>query len=115
MTTVESNKLIAQFMGLLYGLRQEGIVKEESKVRIHKYLDIDGTEGLHINHLKFNSSWDWLIPVIHFINENHKSTLIKTRFLNSVSSLILVNDIDHAFVEVANYIRQYNDNNPSHS
>jgi|SRR5690606_15479449 len=66
---LEGNKLIAEFMGILYGLRKNGIVEQNSKVRIHQYQDFEETEGLHVNHLKFHSSWDWLMPVYRKIKD----------------------------------------------
>jgi len=78
MTTIEGNKLIAEFMGILYGLKLNATdpVTEESKVRIHEYNGIEGTEGLHINHLKFHSSWDWLMPVVEKIHNEGFHTYI---------------------------------------
>lgn len=67
MNTAENNRIIAEFMGILYGMRKDGHIAEDSKVRIHSYLGIEGTEGLHIDYLKFHQSWDWLMPVVEKI------------------------------------------------
>lgn len=67
---INNNVLLAEFMGILYGLRTEHNEEEKFKVRIHQYQGIAETEGLHINHSKFHSSWDWLMPVAIKLKKN---------------------------------------------
>lgn len=98
MTTIEGNQLIADFMGILYGLKMNATdpVKWETKVRIHPYNGIEGTAGLHINHLKFHSSWEWLMPVVEKIG---LITPIELWFTVSPSCHIDKAGIKHAFEE----------------
>lgn len=72
----EYNKRCAEFLGILYGLRQNGIVKEESKVRIRGILDLEETKGLHINHCKFHSDWNWIHEVIDALEELGSYTIM---------------------------------------
>ena len=51
MTTIESNKLIAEFMG--------GAQKEDQM-----YLPNHAAECYKANCLAYHSSWDWLMPVV---------------------------------------------------
>ena len=50
MKNIENNKLIAEFM-------------EIDQVDIDTYEDTEGN-------LKYHTSWDWLMPVIKWYNEN---------------------------------------------
>ena len=61
MTTTEKNKLIAEFMGLSYCTKHmyEGWYKNNE--HNHRICDF--------NALKYNFSWDWLMPVVKKIHE----------------------------------------------
>ena len=67
---MENNKLIAEFMGMKLG---------EDHTNDNMYYD--DAENLHpptpINELKFNSSWDWLMPVIEKIGHHTLSYTIE--------------------------------------
>lgn len=66
MTTIEKNKVIAEFMG---------IIPIEDSIKAYEYFYIDSPwfysrgsfmkvqNGIH-NYVKYHSSWDWLMPVI---------------------------------------------------
>jgi hypothetical protein len=61
MNIEESNKLIAEFMGL---------VKEPTEKNFDAYYPpFDGVEGEYFApiELKYNTSWDWLMPVVEKI------------------------------------------------
>ena len=66
----KNNKLIAEFMGMKLG---------EDHTNDNMYYD--DAENLHpptpINELKFNSSWDWLMPVIDKIGTHTLSSTIE--------------------------------------
>ena len=90
---IKGNKLIAEFMGILYGLKLNSLdlPTSESKCRIHRYDSIDDdTEGLHINHTKFHSSWDWLMPVIGKIS----SQCEEPEELDNLKYALLTNNIE---------------------
>lgn len=63
MTTTESNRLIAEFMGGLYGVSAKG----------HECIDFfNGVvlrSRVRIEHLRYHSSWDWLMRVIEKISK----------------------------------------------
>ena len=57
--TIENNELIAEFMGLSepYYLPQYGNIRPNGEWK----------DEFNINQLKYNSSWDWLMPVVEKI------------------------------------------------
>ena len=92
-TTIEGNKLIAEFVQF-------------------KQYGFDGSEYLDEDNLLYHSSWDWLIPVVNKI-----LNMINTEFdvsfsssQNSIKSALLRLDIDYLFVEVVKFIKLYNKN-----
>lgn len=93
---LEFNKRCAEFLGILYGIRQNGIVKEESKVRIRKILDLEETVGLHINYCKFHSDWNWINEVIEAIESIKYKTsgepIYTVAISNRVCKIDTVND-----------------------
>lgn len=68
----EGNKLIAEFMGCK-------ISKDRATCRGVKYtFPYNKNESKHLTHLAYNSSWDWLMPVVEKIevlddSKNHYS------------------------------------------
>jgi hypothetical protein len=54
MNTLENNKLIAEFMGLVVSNR------EDYHSSLHTNVDAD---------LKYHTSWDWLMPVVEKIED----------------------------------------------
>ncbi len=60
MTTIEKNKVIAEFMRLLPNADDYYDGREIRRRIYRNYLAL-GTYG---NMLRFDSSWDWLMPVI---------------------------------------------------
>ena len=81
---MEANKLIAEFMGMKYS-------DERS---------FDNGEWTHsIKSLsKFQTSWDWLMPVIIKMADAREDTHYK-----------LYKTIDEAYEEVVEFIKTYND------
>ena len=81
---MENNKLIAEFMGMKYS-------DERS---------FDNGEWTHsIKSLsKFQTSWDWLMPVIIKMADAREDTHYK-----------LYKTIDEAYEEVVEFIKTYND------
>ena len=65
MTIEESNKLIAKFMGWKYKNQAKYwfVVRDDGSV----YSKHSG--HLSANHLKFHTSWDWLMPVVEKIKK----------------------------------------------
>ncbi len=67
MDTNEGNKLIAEFMGYKIGILSgwlSGTSKEESAYKKDENDSINDVLG-KVSNLKYHSSWDWLMPVVH--------------------------------------------------
>lgn len=56
---MNSNKLIAEFMGMNYGDPNDNSVMIQTTPQ--------GNEVVPINSMKYHSSWDWLMPVVEEI------------------------------------------------
>lgn len=63
MTTNKTNRLIAEFMGGLYGVDTKG------RECIDFFNGVTLRNRIRIEHLRYHSSWDWLMPVIQKISE----------------------------------------------
>ena len=78
---MKENKLIAEFMGLELEETLEGLFvyakKEQSRIKLN---DIK-TEFYEIHELLYQTSWDWLMPVVDKIEEMGFKTAIKTSYV----------------------------------
>lgn len=61
---LECNKLIAEFMG--------GILKSNRFEIPKEYIWIPFENLCKISNLKYNSSWDWLMPVVSKISKMYE-------------------------------------------
>ena len=118
MNTEESNKLIAEFMGFTYE-KNLGYYDNEMLMGQHVY---DQQQGNCFDDLLFNTSWDWLMPVVEKIG--HELTSIDISFLRmkdetyttmtKIEELNLCitneNPIDAVYTTVLNFIKWYNEN-----
>lgn len=78
MEKVNNNHMIAEFMGLTWEDKTL-IAPHGSESEIHYKVYNDGTNK-EILHLKYDSSWDWLIPVVNKLFNNIDS--IENDFIN---------------------------------
>jgi hypothetical protein len=105
MNKTHDNKLIAEFMGL--GSHNNGYHwLDLNKVGIKTYSTQERFS------LRFNSSWDWLMPVVEKCSNYCKSVFnkncvdIHVNILNSVGSL----NIESTYHAVVEFIKWYNQN-----
>lgn len=106
---IEGNKLIAEFM---YPKAKEEYASGE----------IDITDGIYkksilifgnIDLMKYNSSWDWLIPVINKITAMSEYFKYKDYTSSMVSEggiYINTKFIENTWGEVVEFIKYYNEN-----
>ena len=118
-TTMENNKLIAEFMGYdISTIASSGVevVEFESK-------------DTKVENLKYHTSWDWLMPVVERINNTHSDTYGNYYSFQIGNGFVWVdphmgsriffsgNDIDHkdepmiskVHRGVVEFIKEYND------
>ena len=96
---MESNKLIAEFMGLE---TPDGIYFE--------YLTKDGerSKPTHFILLEYHLSWDWLMPVIEkcLIGEAEQDEEISNTTIKNIYEGICNQDISYAYKSVVEFIKQ---------
>lgn len=114
---MKENKLIAEFMGMTQG--------RPNKIRWkHHWFDDKGAvNGLRNTHLRFHSSWDWLMPVVEKIDKIGASVLIGRMFCQieyldpldklkpfgvRIASGVKINAV---FGAVVDFIKWYNEQN----
>ena len=92
--TIENNKLIAEFMGLL-------------EIQLGYICPYDNTENDYYlyEHLKFNTSWDWLMPVVKKCREESNA---EDSHWESVYYSLEGCDIDVTYQAVVEFIKEYN-------
>jgi len=93
----EENKLIAEFMGL-----------------VNSYSDKDYTKWM-----KYNSSWDWLMPVVeqiehlnYFVDINHWTSIYKAEWetRDCIVTVIDGTKFKNTYKAVVEFIKWYNEN-----
>ena len=89
---MNNNKLIAEFMGVPQGEHTHFMVEPFA---LESYANVDD--------LKYDISWDWLMPVVHKIDEKCREPL----GLNH--SLHIGDDIDAVYHEVVEFIKEVNE------
>ena len=108
MSTIEDNKLIAEFMGL------------ETPDRCYfEHLTKKGERKLsHFVLLEYHTSWDWLMPVVERIESDERydvdilqyGTRItdnQKEIVNNIANISFDKKIDHTYDAVIAFIRQY--------
>ena len=102
----ENNKLIAEFMGLSEIAKTNGIVFKDNN-----------TDEIHL--IKYNSDWNWLMPVIKEIGDKTDFELVMGYgycYWNNEGEQPLgdfeggYSDIIYIYSAVASFIKWYNEN-----
>ena len=99
MNTIESNKLIAKFMGL--GDNQPYQLWEH----IRSNAGGEETSLYFDNNLRYNSSYDWLMPVVHKIKQLGESENV---YSVEFEKLKLTDPIERIYKVVIEFIQWYN-------
>lgn len=81
---MKDNKLIAEFMGYTF---VNGVYESRK-------------DEFHIDEMLYNTSWDWLMPVIDKCYQEHMS--------KHIADVVMTCDIDKAYQAVVEFINQYN-------
>ena len=87
---MESNKLIAEFMGI-------------PSYKQGRYLMFEYADNNHRTEqdLAYHTSWDWLMPVVDKCYQEHMS--------KHIADVVMTCDIDTTYKVVVEFIQEYND------
>ncbi len=134
MRTEEGNKLIAEFMGfkryfpnmtsdselsLHYKYPNVDNVFDETLfigefvctrtngIKVYKCSIFDITNSRHVKDYRFNSSWNWLMPVIDKI----KSTTEEPEELDNLKDTLWFGSIEDVYWKVVDFIKEHNNDN----
>ncbi len=110
---MESNKLIAEFMGGILS-SVPNLINLPQTIGQSRILCVKGSEGLpngtyevkRISDLKYHSSWDWLMPVVIKCFEVSEQTNDDLNF--KLNDALLETNIDSLYKEVVEFINQLN-------
>jgi len=91
--TMEDNKLIAEFMGLVVSDR------DNYTSELHTNVDAD---------LKYHTSWDWLMPVVQKCFDTQQPEEGQHYFINES---LLTMDIEVVYDRVVEFIKEHNEVN----
>jgi hypothetical protein len=89
---MDNNKLIAEFMGVPQGKHTHFMVEPFA---LESYADVDD--------LKYDASWDWLMPVVHKIEQVNEGVPQQMLHIN------LYSERREVYQAVVEFIKTYND------
>lgn len=127
MNYIETNKLIAQFMGGVLLNVHNGSDNETGVLvdYVHKVNYPDNQRYHSLDHLPYNKSWDWLMPVvvkINLIDDYNYTVIIKSMdvdiFSDKDAKMIVSGNSPHdacdlilsVYDSVVEFIQWYNKN-----
>ena len=93
---MKDNKLIAEFMGI--EVKDDDAYLDEVKAMRKSGIHID-FNGYTTSELKYHTSWDWLMPVVH----KSKGTSGQSIFMMEIGL-----PIEYVYERVVEFIKQYN-------
>ena len=91
---MNNNKLIAEFMGVPQGEHTHFMVEPFA---LESYANVDD--------LKYDISWDWLMPVVQKCFDTQQPSEGQHYFINES---LLTMDIEVVYDRVVEFIKQYN-------
>jgi hypothetical protein len=92
MRTQENNKMIAEFMGIVYPKLDNIIVIDNVVIKE--------------NELSYHKSWDWLMPVVSKCFKTGDDTYEWDNIMDTLFTC----DIDIVYTQVVEFINEYNKN-----
>ena len=95
---MNNNKLIAEFMELPTEVFKSGIMNHHH----------DGA-WYEEHELSYNTSWDWLMPVVQKIDDLFGENNDVDYWINRVHNAVLLFDIDNTYDAVVEFIKEHND------
>lgn len=116
METIENNKLIAEFMGFEIDNTEVIIPEFQRIIKFKTTEDYFESSIFKFTELKFNKSWDWLMPVIQKIEQisvNNQKVInwIRTTDKTIFEMKLTESNIEKAYIKVIEFIKCHNENN----
>ena len=108
----EENKLIAEFMGFK--------IQDNPNERFYNqyFTEPNGTWGSRIEIMHFDSSWDWLMPVVKKLTSIFSNLDYEERekaedifYIDNMFSEFLESDLKSIYERCIEFIKWYNENN----
>ena len=99
---MNNNKLIAEFMGAEF---DEGTMYGSTA---GEYVFSDG-RYYRGHELQYHNSWDWLMPVVREVIIRYQVDEGIEIDYDELQHRVMDNDIERAYEEVVEFIKQYND------
>ncbi len=96
---MKDNKLIAEFMGMEHCYRPYG----------DGFIELSATELCDVDDLRYHISWDWLMPVVREVIIRYQVDEGIEIDYDELQRRVMDNDIERAYEEVVDFIKQYND------
>jgi hypothetical protein len=111
MNTLENNKLIAEFMGIIDIVETNGIVFKDNNT-------------LEFHQIKYDTDWNWLMEVVERIESigydvnifqngvhiTNYSNGLEQNIVNNVSQISYTNKIELVYDACIEFIKWYNEN-----
>ena len=97
---MESNKLIAEFMGHKLGLDGDGMGEPQCRI----FENGLGTKRIEDT---YNKSWDWLMPVISKITKDER--YIENEYRESIMDVVPYGNIEDTIKTIVEFIKNQND------
>ena len=114
-----NNKLIAEFMGGIQS--SSNIIRLPQTIGESSIFCVKGSEGLpsgtfkveRINELEYDTSWDWLMPVVDKIKIlvilSHSDELYNSEEWDNITHTLLQIEIKSVYKAVVEFIKWYNE------
>ena len=107
---MNDNKLIAEFMGFP---KQSDVVDERTTayyigdvIKANNENNQNEDDVFHIDDMLFDSSWDWLMPIVDKCFDIHLEHSDDLSFL--LNDALLTTNIDEVYRAVVEFIKYYN-------
>jgi len=100
---MESNKLIAEFMGIEEAYNPNGNDWVLKTTNPDTYGDTDILESCKSNELKYHTSWDWLMPVVGKISRDEK--FFENEYRENLLDVVPYGRIQDVFEAVVVFIK----------
>lgn len=113
---IEGNKLIAEFMQVRNDFSDIYYLPEFGHY-FNSYGQIEWNECFRSNELKFNSSWDWLMPVVEKIEKTkqadviiHAKNLVQISYNKETKAYFYDSLLENVWLACIEFIKWYNQN-----